>query len=322
MAEKALESLSISSLPPNINLPPLPKIQDLNIERKVFTHSSYIAKPKYSIQLFENEDESRDNEKLELLGDSLLDCAVVGLLQDLYPNLNPGIATQLKSNLVNNSILRELCKYYQLNEKLIAPPEQLTVLRNGEKVLANLFEAYIAGLYYSYLKHGFKNSNSSSSISTPPKSPSLFPTISPSYIYNDIDFSNREKKPTRGEAIDYLDKWLRPLFQPIAKHILLQMKEKEQNARLSGTTEDFDTDKKAIGANARLNQWFEHKEKGIPDYAHSRAGDLWKVLCIATDRHGKQWYGEAVRTTVKAAKAVAAYKVCVQFESERPDFKG
>ncbi|WWC64196.1 uncharacterized protein I303_106804 [Kwoniella dejecticola CBS 10117] len=331
MAEKALASLSISSLPPGIDLPPLPIIQDGSIERRVFTHSSFIARPRHSIQLFELEDECRDNEKLELLGDSLLDSAVVGLLQDMYPNLSPGITTQLKSHLVNNSTLRELCKCYHLNERLIAPAEQLPVLRNGEKVLANLFEAYIAGVYYSYLKYGpgtslvSTDTTSTISMPTPPRSPQ-FDLSSPSHTSTPIHNGNhvdRGRSPTRGEAMDYLEEWLRPLFQPIAQHILNQMKAEQsaRHAESGGTTENQDTDHNARGANARLNQWFEHKEGGIPDYAQSKAGDAWKVLCIATDRHDKKWYGEATRATVKAAKAVAAYKVCAQFELERPEFK-
>ncbi|WRT68883.1 uncharacterized protein IL334_005864 [Kwoniella shivajii] len=320
MAEKALESLSISTLP-SFPLPPLPEILDTEIARKVYTHSSFIARPKGSSQLFECEDEGRDNEKLEHLGDSLLDCAVVGLLQDLYPNLNPGVATLLKSHMVNNETLRQICKSYHLHERLIAPEQALPTLRNGEKVLANLFEAYIAGVYYSYLKHGrsnhtghphFQPLSSSSSSSSPSSSSSR--TSSPG------------KAVTRGEAMDNLELWLRPLFTPLAQHILNQMKE-EQRQRHSLTVgdigEDSDTDRKAIGANSKLNQWFTAKEGGIPNYPpHAAGSEGWTVMCEATDRDKQKWYGEATRSTKKAAMAVAAYKVIVQFEKVRPEFKG
>nr|XP_019047801.1 hypothetical protein I302_04418 [Kwoniella bestiolae CBS 10118]OCF26731.1 hypothetical protein I302_04418 [Kwoniella bestiolae CBS 10118] len=287
-----MESLSISPkpllVPSELTLPPLPKIYDETILRKVFTHSSFIGRPKYSIDLFEDEDEGRDNEKLELLGDNLLDCAVLGLLQDLYPNLNVGNSTKLKSALVNNTTLRELSKRYRLHERLVAPPEQLPTLMNGDKVLANLFEAYIAGVFYSYLKHAVGEGSS---------------------------------RLSRGQAIDHLDLWLRPLFQPIAESMLSQLKAEQLSRQLLVDTEDDDTDRKAQGANARLNQWFIFKEGGQPSYASSNAGlQGWKTLCTAVDRDGKSWYGEATRSTKKAAQAVAAYKVIKQFEQERPDF--
>nr|XP_019005862.1 uncharacterized protein I203_01180 [Kwoniella mangroviensis CBS 8507]OCF69323.1 hypothetical protein I203_01180 [Kwoniella mangroviensis CBS 8507] len=356
-----MESLSLSSttspliIPSDIPLPPLPIIQDVDIQRKVFTHSSFIAKPKYSIELFENDEESRDNEKLELIGDSLLgkwygialssklysvkgsdnrlypiweikSSSVLGLLQDLYPNLSVGQSTRIKSSLVSNPTLREICRRYHLNEKLIAPPEQLPTLINGEKVLANLFEAYIAGVYYSYLKHGPAPTSSNSTLPTPPRSPnqhahSLSPSSSSLSVY--ISASGEASSPTRGQAIDHLDLWLRPLFQPIAESMLDQLKQ-QQIAKhlLIENDEDVNTDKNAIGANSRLNQWFISKEGGMPDYASSTAGmQGWKTLCTAVDRYGKNWYGEATRSTKKAAMAVAAYKVIVQFEQERPDFK-
>ncbi|OCF60303.1 hypothetical protein L486_02983 [Kwoniella mangroviensis CBS 10435] len=312
-----MESLSLSSttspliIPSDIPLPPLPIIQDVDIQRKVFTHSSFIAKPKYFIELFENDEESRDNEKLELIGDSLLGSSVLGLLQDLYPNLSVGQSTRIKSSLVSNPTLREICRRYHLNEKLIAPPEQLPTLINGEKVLANLFEAS----NFVKLK-----------LPTPPRSPnqhahSLSPSSSSLSVY--ISASGEASSPTRGQAIDHLDLWLRPLFQPIAESMLDQLKQ-QQIAKhlLIENDEDVNTDKNAIGANSRLNQWFISKEGGMPDYASSTAGmQGWKTLCTAVDRYGKNWYGEATRSTKKAAMAVAAYKVIVQFEQERPDFK-
>ncbi|WWC91379.1 uncharacterized protein L201_006322 [Kwoniella dendrophila CBS 6074] len=328
------KNLTLSSLPNSLNLPLLPKIKDSIIERKVFTHSSFYAKPKYSIQLFELEDESKDNEKLELLGDSLLDCAVVGLLQDLYPNLNPGTATLLKSHLVNNTILREICKLYHLNDRLIAPPEQLPTLKNGEKVLANLFEAYIAGVYYSYLIHGPNQDPSAASSSLRQQSPSPSPSLSsnpsstststnhltPTFpIGNFVNGNNN--KVTRGEAMNYLENWLRPLFQPISEHILIQMKNEQSSKQSLLNDEDLEIDKKSIGANSKLNQWFIAKESGMPEYASATSGTQgWKILCTAIDRSGKSWYGEATRSTKKAAMAVAAYKVSIQFERERPEY--
>lgn len=39
-------------------------------------------------------------------------------------------------------------------ERLITDVNATEVLKNGTKTTANIFEAYVAGLHYSYLKHG------------------------------------------------------------------------------------------------------------------------------------------------------------------------
>jgi ribonuclease-3 len=55
----------------------------------------------------------------------------------------------LKSHLVSNYTLSQLSKRYFLANRLRAEPAQLPTLRSGEKTTANIFEAYVAGLYYS-----------------------------------------------------------------------------------------------------------------------------------------------------------------------------
>lgn len=39
-------------------------------------------------------------------------------------------------------------------ERLITDVNATEILKNGTKTTANIFEAYVAGLHYSYLKHG------------------------------------------------------------------------------------------------------------------------------------------------------------------------
>ena len=71
------ESASLSSLIlpllPSFTIPDLPKITDPELERQVFTHSSYYARPRKPTSLdLDDEDPILDNEKLEHVGDALL----------------------------------------------------------------------------------------------------------------------------------------------------------------------------------------------------------------------------------------------------------
>lgn len=57
---------------PQLDLPPLPPISDEALERRVFTHSSYVKKQKRGTDFLDLDEELEDNEKLEFVGDGLL----------------------------------------------------------------------------------------------------------------------------------------------------------------------------------------------------------------------------------------------------------
>ncbi|OCF31328.1 hypothetical protein I316_06932 [Kwoniella heveanensis BCC8398] len=338
-------------------LPPLPPIEDESIETRVFTHASYIGKKRTTgTSLFDNEEEGRDNDKYEHLGDSLLGASVTLLLQDMYPTLSVGMATTLRSLLVANKTLRQLSHLYRLPLRLIAPAEQWAVLANGEHVPANLFEAYIAGVYYSYLQCGrveaggggsgsplqpmFESGSISSSgpASTSTSAIGLAlrrhgddadadakPDVSELTSAHDSPssglgsssngFANGHgthtpaapesgRRPTTGEARDYLDQWLRPLFAHLARWALNELKQEQLRMRQramqqtngdgSGSgedeeMEDAETDRNAIGALARLNEWFIAKEGAPPKFVEEKSGAEWRAECRAVDKDGTVW---------------------------------
>lgn len=67
-------SLTKLCLPPlpHIDLPDLPPIHDEQLLQQVFTHSSYLSRPRVGVDFWALEEESWDNEKLEFVGDGLL----------------------------------------------------------------------------------------------------------------------------------------------------------------------------------------------------------------------------------------------------------
>lgn len=62
----------VPKLPDNIELPPLPIIENKNIEKRVFTHSSALAQARTRVNYGEGGGELEDNEKLEWVGDGIL----------------------------------------------------------------------------------------------------------------------------------------------------------------------------------------------------------------------------------------------------------
>ncbi len=58
------------------------------------------------------------NERLEFLGDSLLNCVMARFLYDSYPDITEGDLSRLRSNLVNQQTLATLAQQLQLGEQL------------------------------------------------------------------------------------------------------------------------------------------------------------------------------------------------------------
>ncbi|OWZ41336.1 ribonuclease III [Cryptococcus neoformans c45] len=274
---------------PDFPLPPLPDIYDRELLRQVFTHTSYVGARKQSA-LFDKEAFHHDNEKLEHVGDALLGCIVTCLLHDLYPNLNPGNATEMKAICVCNQTLSQLSRRYKMPERLITDVNATEILKNGTKTTANIFEAYVAGLHYSYLKHG-----------------------------NTKDVGEGGGPKTHGQGLEHLQEWLRPLFEPIAEWVLGYMKKEQERLEAETAVKagsmDTDLDDLANGASGKLNELFISRGAGMPVYTYEQRGvDMWKAIVIARNRDGKEWQGEATRTKKKQAATVAAYKILMQLE--------
>jgi ribonuclease-3 len=93
-------------------------------------------------------DGSRGNERLEFLGDAVLDLVVARLLYTLHPDWREGELTRARSALVNTGFLARQARALGLPEYLVLGR---TERRSGgvekERVLANLFEAVIGALY-------------------------------------------------------------------------------------------------------------------------------------------------------------------------------
>ena len=106
------------------------------------THSSYAA-----------EHDCESNERLEFLGDAVVDLAVADLIITRYPELNEGTGSLVRSRVVNEASLADAAKRYDLGRALrIGRGVRKEHGLERPSLLADAFEAVTAALY---LEKGF-----------------------------------------------------------------------------------------------------------------------------------------------------------------------
>jgi ribonuclease-3 len=113
---------------------------DKQLLTTAFTHRSYLN---------EHREGGREhNERLEFLGDAILELAVTEFLYKKYPRKPEGELTALRSALVNFVALAGVAERLGMNEYiLLSKGERKDTGRAREVILANALEALIGALY-------------------------------------------------------------------------------------------------------------------------------------------------------------------------------
>lgn len=113
-----------------------------NIEllKKAFTHSSY-ANEKH-IEKYDN------NERLEFLGDAILELVISDFIYCKFPRMPEGELTKLRAGTVCESSLAEKARRIDIGEFLmLGKGEEATGGRDRDSILADTFEAVIGAIY-------------------------------------------------------------------------------------------------------------------------------------------------------------------------------
>jgi ribonuclease-3 len=91
---------------------------------------------------------SKNNERLEFLGDSILGFVVAQKLYDLFPSASEGVLSRLRASLVNQSSLAELARQHQLGDYLLLGSGEL---KSGgfrrDSILSDALEAIMGALF-------------------------------------------------------------------------------------------------------------------------------------------------------------------------------
>jgi ribonuclease-3 len=113
---------------------------DKKLLEQAFIHRSYIN---------ENSGERLShNERLEFLGDAVLELIVTDYLYNKYPDRDEGDLTAYRSALVNAVIIGEVASELGMNEYLLlSKGEAKDSGRARSYILANTYEAYVGAVY-------------------------------------------------------------------------------------------------------------------------------------------------------------------------------
>jgi len=121
---------------------------DDNLLSLAFIHKSYVN---------EHNDEERYNERLEFLGDAVLELAVTDFLYHNHPDQPEGQLTNWRSALVKGKNLARVARKLGLGKYLLlSRGEDLSGGREKDYLLANTVEALIGAIY---LDKGFDLAN-------------------------------------------------------------------------------------------------------------------------------------------------------------------
>ncbi len=89
-----------------------------------------------------------NNERLEFLGDAVLDLIVGEYLFNKFPKSNEGILSKIRASLVNESGFTLLARAIDLGSYIyLSPAEENNNGRNKPSLLSNAFEAIIGAVY-------------------------------------------------------------------------------------------------------------------------------------------------------------------------------
>jgi len=116
------------------------EFKDKSLLKQAFTHRSFLNEHKNL--------RGKHNERLEFLGDAVLELVITHHLFNEYPDKNEGDLTSIRSALVNATTCAEVAKKLEVNDYLLlSKGEAKDVGRARQYILANALEAIIGAIY-------------------------------------------------------------------------------------------------------------------------------------------------------------------------------
>lgn len=109
-----------------------PSAKRLEAYRRAFVHASCGA--------------AESNERLEFLGDAVLDLVVAEYLFERYPCEDEGFLTQMRSSLVNGKMLARLGRLLGL-EQLVVLSRAAEPSRHSDGIVEDAFEAFVGAMF-------------------------------------------------------------------------------------------------------------------------------------------------------------------------------
>src|SRR3989344_6782369 len=113
--------------------------KDAKLLNTALTHRSWVN---------EHKNQNRSNERLEFLGDAILEYVVSDLIYVQFPEKEEGFLTALRARIVNTESLSEASEKFALGKfLLLSKGEEDTGGRSNHSLLADTLEAVIGAVY-------------------------------------------------------------------------------------------------------------------------------------------------------------------------------
>lgn len=152
----------VQSILSKYGLPPI--VRKLELYQRAFVHRSYTKRPQYenaaqNITILERPPDclplsSKSNERLEFLGDGILECVTKLYLYKRFPKENEGFMTEKKIAIVKNEAIGKIALEMGLHKWLILSKHaEEKKIRTNLKKLGCLFESFIGALFLNFETH-------------------------------------------------------------------------------------------------------------------------------------------------------------------------
>ena len=144
------------------------KVHNFNLYKRAFIHRSYVKRPfqentKNGIIIVDKPSDclrlrTKSNERLEFLGDGILECITKYYLYRRFPKENEGFMTEKKIALVKNESIGKMVYEMGLNKwYIISKNAEEKKTRTNLKKLGCLFEAFLGALFLDFNKIDIKD---------------------------------------------------------------------------------------------------------------------------------------------------------------------
>jgi len=142
---------------------PTPEIFNMQLYKRAFVHKSYTKRPladnlRENITIAEQPEncmplKTKSNERLEFLGDGVLECVTKYYLYRRFPKENEGFMTEKKIAIVKNEAIGKIALEMGLHKWLILSKHaEEKKIRTNLKKLGCLFEAFLGALFLDFNK--------------------------------------------------------------------------------------------------------------------------------------------------------------------------
>ncbi len=116
------------------------QFKDISLLCEALRHSSYVNE--------QRDPALQDNERLEFLGDAVLDLVITHILMNHFPQTREGDLSRMRATIVNESQLAAVAQRLNLGQHLLlGKGEALSHGQEKSSILADALEAVIAAVY-------------------------------------------------------------------------------------------------------------------------------------------------------------------------------